>query len=56
MNEVLRQVVLVFLTVVLATVVLVPTFLILRLLLDAGLDVALPTVALFGLVLAYLLR
>jgi len=41
---------------VLAAAVLVPTFVVLKLLMDLGLDVLLPAVVAFGLLLAYFLR
>jgi hypothetical protein len=57
MRQVLRQVVLTGITAALAAVILLPTFLILRLLIDAGIfEVALPAVVGFGIFLAYLLR
>ena len=56
MAEILREVVLALITAFLAAVILVPMFLILKLLLDAGLEVVFGTVVVFGLLLAYLLR
>ncbi len=56
MEEILREVVLAVITAVLAAVILVPTFLVLKLLLDAGLEVLFASVVVFGLFLAYLLR
>ncbi|HEU4759560.1 MAG TPA: hypothetical protein VFT91_06205 [Dehalococcoidia bacterium] len=56
MREILREVALALVTAALAAVVLVPIFLVLKLLLDAGLNVLLPTVVVAGLLLAYLLR
>jgi len=57
MRKVLREVVLTALTAALATVILLPTFLILKLLIDVGVyEAALPAVVGFGMLLAYLLR
>jgi hypothetical protein len=56
MKEVLLEVVLGTLTAGVAALVLVPTFLVLKLLLDAGLEVMFPSVVIFGLLLAYILR
>jgi hypothetical protein len=57
MRQVVRQVVLTAITATLAAGILVPMFLILRLLIDAGIfEVALPAVVGFGILLAYLLR
>ena len=56
MKEVLLEVVLGTLTAGVAALVLVPTFVVLKLLLDAGLEVMFPSVVIFGLLLAYLLR
>ena len=53
---ILRQVGLSVLTAVLAAAILVPTFVVLKLLMDLGLDVLLPTVVVFALLLAYFLR
>jgi len=39
-----------------AALVLVPTFVVLKLLLDAGLEVLFPSVVIFGLLLAYVLH
>ena len=44
------------LTAIVAALVLVPIFVVLKLLLDAGLDVLFPSVVAFGLLLAYVLR
>ena len=56
MGEILRGLGLSVLTAVLAAAVLVPTFVVLKLLMDLGLDVLLPAVVAFGLLLAYFLR
>ena len=56
MKEVLLEVVLGTLTAGVAAIVLVPTFVVLKLLLDAGLEVMFPSVIIFGLLLAYILR
>jgi hypothetical protein len=56
MKEVLLEVVLGTLTAAVAALVLVPTFVVLKLLLDAGLEVMFPSVVVFGLLLAYILR
>ena len=56
MKEVLLEVVLGTITAGVAALVLVPTFLVLKLLLDAGLEVMFPSVIIFGLLLAYILR
>ena len=56
MNEVAEQVVLSVLTAALAVVILVPTFVVLNWLLELGLDVALPAVVGFGILLAYVLN
>ncbi len=56
MKEVLLEVVLGTLTAGVAALVLVPTFVVLKLLLDAGLEVMFPSVVVFGLLLAYILR
>jgi hypothetical protein len=56
MKEVLLEVVLGTLTAGVAALVLVPTFVVLKLLLDAGLEVMFPSVVIFGLLLAYILR
>jgi hypothetical protein len=57
MREVLREVTLAAITAALSAVILFPTFLILKLLIDAGVfRAALPAVVGFGLLLAYLLR
>jgi len=56
MGEILREVALAVITTAIAALILAPTFLILKLLLDAGLEVIFGTVVVFGLLLAYLLR
>jgi len=56
MKEVLLEVVLGTVTAGVAAIVLVPTFVVLKLLLDAGLEVMFPSVVIFGLLLAYILR
>ena len=56
MKEVLLEVVLGTVTAGVAALVLVPTFVVLKLLLDAGLEVLFPAVVIFGLLLAYILR
>jgi len=57
MREVLREVTLAAITAALSAGILFPTFLILKLLIDAGVfRAALPAVVGFGLLLAYLLR
>ncbi|HLB38045.1 MAG TPA: hypothetical protein VJL31_15850 [Gemmatimonadales bacterium] len=56
MKEVLLEVVLGTVTAGVAALVLVPTFVVLKLLLDAGLEVLFPSVVVFGLLLAYILR
>ena len=56
MGGILRGIGLSVLTAVLAAAILVPTFVVLKLLMDLGLSVLLPTVVVFGLFLAYLLR
>jgi hypothetical protein len=56
MKEVLLEVGLGALTAAVAALVLVPTFVVLKLLLDAGLEVMFPSVIIFGLLLAYILR
>jgi hypothetical protein len=57
MREVLRDVTLAAITAALAAVILAPTFLILKLLIDIGVyEAALPAVVGFGLLLAYVLR
>jgi len=53
---ILRQVGLSVLTTVLAAAILIPTFVVIKLLMDLGLDVLLPAVVVFGLLLAYVLR
>jgi hypothetical protein len=55
-GEILQGVGLSVLTAVLAAAILVPTFVVLKLLMDLGLDVLLPAVVAFGLLLAYFLR
>jgi hypothetical protein len=56
MKAVLMEVALGALTAAVAILVLVPTFVVLKLLLDAGLEVMFPSVVVFGLLLAYILR
>ena len=56
MKEVLLEVGLGALTAAVAAIVLVPTFVVLKLLLDVGLAVMFPSVVIFGLLLAYILR
>ena len=56
MKEVLLEVVLGTVTAGVAALVLVPTFVVLKLLLDAGLEVLFPSVVIFGLLLAYVLH
>ena len=56
MKGVLLEVVLGTVTAGVAALVLVPTFVVLKLLLDAGLEVLFPSVVVFGLLLAYILR
>ena len=56
MKAVLMEVVLGAVTAGVAALVLVPTFVVLKLLLDAGLEVMFPSVVGFGLLLAYILR
>jgi hypothetical protein len=57
MRQVLREVVLTVMTAALAAAILLPTFLILKLLIDAGVfEAALPAVVGFGILLGYLLR
>ena len=56
MGEVLRGVGLAILTALLAAVILVPTFVVVKVLMDLGLGVLLAAVVAFGLLLAYFLR
>jgi len=56
MDEVKQQVLLTVLTAIMAAVILIPTFLLLKWLMDLGLEVALPAVVLFGILLAYLIN
>jgi len=56
MKGVLLEVVLGTVTAGVAALVLVPTFVVLKLLLDAGLEVLFPSVVIFGLLLAYVLH
>ena len=57
MRQVLREVVLTAMTAALAAGILLPTFLILKLLVEAGVfEAALPAVVGFGILLGYLLR
>ena len=56
MGEILRGVGLSVLTAALAAAVLVPTFVVVKVLMDLGLEVLLAAVVAFGLLLAYVLR
>ena len=57
MRKVLREATLTVITAALAAAILLPTFLILKLLIEIGVfDAALPAVVGFGMLLAYLLR
>ncbi|MGD0204855.1 MAG: hypothetical protein ABSB57_00165 [Dehalococcoidia bacterium] len=57
MREVLREAILTVMTAALAAAILLPTFMILKLLVQAGVfEAALPAVVGFGMLLAYLLR
>ena len=56
MKAVLMEVALGAVTAGVAALVLVPTFVVLKLLLDAGLEGMFPSVVGFGLLLAYILR
>ena len=56
MSEQARQVILFIGTAVMAALVLLPLFLALKLLLDAGLEVLLVSVVALGLLVGYLLR
>ena len=56
MKAVLMEVALGAVTAGVAVLVLVPTFVVLKLLLDAGLEGMFPSVVAFGLLLAYVLR
>jgi hypothetical protein len=55
-GEILREVGLSVLTALVAATILVPTFVVIKLLMDLGLGVLLPTVVVLGLLLAYVLR
>lgn len=56
MSELSRQVVLAIVTAAVAALILVPTFIVLKLLLDAGLEVVFVVVVVFGFGLVYLLH
>jgi hypothetical protein len=57
MRQVLREATLTVMTAALAAAILLPTFLILKLLIEVGVyEAALPAVVGFGMLLAYLLR
>lgn len=56
MSEQTRQVILFVATAVMAALVLLPLFLVLKVLLDAGLGVLLVSVVALGLLVGYLLR
>jgi hypothetical protein len=57
MRQVLREATLTVITAALAAAILLPTFLILKLLIEVGVyEAALPAVVGFGMLLAYLLR
>ena len=56
MREILQEVGLSVLTAALAAAILVPTFVVVKVLMDLGLEVLLSAVVAFGLLLAYLLR
>ncbi len=56
MAGILREIALGILTAALAAVVLVPIFIVLKVLMDLGLDVLLAAVVVLGLLLAYILR
>ena len=56
MREIRRQVGLSVLTIVLAAAILIPTFVVIKILMDLGLEVLLGAVVAFGLLLAYFLR
>jgi hypothetical protein len=55
-GEILRGLGLSVLTAALAAVILVPIFIVVKVLMDLGLDVLLPSVVVLGLLLAYVLR
>jgi hypothetical protein len=56
-RKVLREAILTVMTAALAAAILLPTFLILKLLIEVGVyEAALPAVVGFGMLLAYLLR
>jgi len=56
MGEMFEGIGLAILTAVLAAVILVPIFIVVKVLMDLGLDVLLPSVVVLGLLLAYVLR
>jgi len=56
MGEMFEGIGLAILTAVLAAVILVPMFVVVKVLMDLGLDVLLPAVVAFGVLLAYFLR
>ena len=56
MREIRREVGLSVLTIVLAAAILVPTFVVIKILMDLGLEVLLGAVVAFALLLAYFLR
>ena len=56
MREIRREVGLSVLTIVLAAAILVPTFVVIKILMDLGLEVLLGAVVVFALLLAYFLR
>jgi hypothetical protein len=56
MSEIVREVGLSILTAALAAAILVPTFIVVKVLMDLGLEVLLAAVVAFGLLLAYFLR
>ena len=56
MREIRRQVGLSVLTIVLAAAILIPTFVVIKILMDLGLEVLLGAVVAFALLLAYFLR
>jgi len=56
MREIRREVGLSVLTIVLAAAILIPTFVVIKILMDLGLEVLLGAVVAFALLLAYFLR
>ena len=56
MREMFHGLGLAILTAALAAAILVPTFVVVKVLMDLGLDVLLPSVVFVGLLLAYVLR